>query len=186
MEQELNLKSVSGTGGDTLTREAEVRTSYKRALEREREAMLAVVPAGADRTRIARAWDELQALEAKLESFRGQIASVVDARVDELRRRLEIEAEFLTRYAVDYSQLQGDVELVGGEIAYGHWHRVESVFSHLVLAADVGVVDVVWLRKEARSADVDELIDERNKERDILKEDFEQVLKELGQDTEAL
>jgi len=71
---------------------------------------------------------------------------------------------------------------VAGQIAYEHWTRVRQLFADLVLAADVGVVDVAWLKKESKSRELEYQIEARNQERDVLEQEFKEVLRELGQE----
>jgi len=184
---ETDLRMQASTGGvdmDLAKEEAALRESFKGALLVERQALAAMrgqANAGADLARVDRLVQQWQHLDASLESFRGQIVAIVDGRVSDIRRRLALEAALVEQARVRYDQLQGNVELVAGEIAYLHWKKVYALVVDLVLGADVGVVDVAWLQKEDVTRRVGELIRDANKDRDILEQDFQQILREFGQ-----
>ena len=50
-----------------------------------------------------------------------------------------------------------------------------------MLYADLGIVDIAWLQKDARSKELSAAMEERKKEREVLEQDFRQFLKESGQ-----
>ena len=52
----------------------------------------------------------------------------------------------------------------------------------MVLTADLGMVDIAWLQKDARSKALSTAMEERKKEREVLEQDFRQFLKESGQE----
>lgn len=187
LERDMRITSSLGGIDDSLaTREAEVREAYKLALLHEKEALAAARAGRTDAVleRIDRARQEVRRLDADLQTWRSQIVAAVDARVEDVRTRLAVEKSLLGDYVARYDGLHGDVKLAAGHVAHDHWQRTRVLFADLVLAADVGVVDVAWLKKDRRSREVDDLIATRNKEREILQQDFEQVLRELGQKTE--
>jgi len=186
VERDLRIQSsLGGMSANLADRESGVRNEYRDALKAE-QAELATARGG--RSGEFEALDqyraEVDSLSGELDTLRKQVAGVVDSKVSEIKLRIAIERSLLEQYDVRYDQLHGDVELVAGEIAYHHWQHVKNLFDDLILAADVGVVDVAWLQKDAKSQRIERLMSERNKEREILEQDFEQVLKELGQESE--
>lgn len=175
-ERELRVLSSVGSDGSLVSEESEIRKRYELALKREKEALLA---SGGDGD-ASRVYATIDRLDGELESYRGQVIALVDQRVSDVRRRLDAETALLEQSKVRYDQLQGDVELVAGEIAYQHWQRAQTLFTDLVLGAEIGLVDVSWLRKDRLSRRIDELIEERGHERSILEQDFRQIRVELG------
>lgn len=181
IEHDLRVQgSLGGMNPNDIAREAELRKQYKLALFRERDALAATRSGGGgELATIDTLRNDLQKLDGELEAFRSQITVIVDQKTEEIRVILRTEQKNLERYSQIFARHQADVELVAGEIAYNHWRDVRSTFADLILSADIGVIDVAWLKKDRNSRKLAELKRERNKEREILKEDFEQVLQEL-------
>jgi tetratricopeptide (TPR) repeat protein len=177
------LDTLGGVDAGLAEHENNVRKTLKLALIRERDAMQPLRAQDPKFQRIDQLRADLDRADADLGSLRTQLTASIDARITDVRRRLGSEKELVQKYTVDYNQLRGDVQLIAGAIAYQHWDQVRTLFGDLVLAADMGVVDVAWLKKEATTEKLDNLKDERNRENDVLKQDFEQVLRESGQST---
>ena len=184
IEREIRLQaSLGGIDAEASAKEAELRKNYRLALLKEYEELAGLRPAGdAEGQQLDALVKKIGELEAGLDNFRGEVIAVVEDKLKDVRSRLKAETAILEQSSVRYDQLHGDVELVAGEIAFQQWSDARQLFAELVLGADVGVVDVAWLKKESTSRYVDQLIEERNKEREILEQDFEQLKKELGQD----
>ena len=78
--------------------------------------------------------------------------------------------------------MKSDVGAAAGEISVKYWQTVYDQVRDMVLNADLGMVDIAWLRKDARSKALAAAMEERKKEREVLEQDFRQFLKESGQD----
>jgi tetratricopeptide (TPR) repeat protein len=175
------LDTLGGLDAGLVEHENNIRQSFKLSLRRERDAMQPLRSPLPDLQRIDALRADLDRDEANLDALRSHITAAADTKIAEVRRRIASEKSLLPKYASDDTLLRGDVQLIAGAIAHQHWQEAISLFTDLVLASDMGVIDVAWLKKEATSDKLDRLKEERSRENDVLRQDFEQVLRESGQ-----
>ena len=176
-EQQLRVQeTLGGLDAGLAEKESELRKAYKLALLRERDALTPMRKAASDE-RVLKARAEIEHVSDEIDRLRAQLTAGLDERITDIKRRLRVERENIARYDEDHDVLDDDVQFVAGTIAYQHWLDAKRIFTDLVLAADIGSVDVVWLEKESASLKLEKMIEERDKEVEILKQDFEQVFK---------
>jgi hypothetical protein len=72
----------------------------------------------------------------------------------------------------------GDTKNLVGRIALNSFKRVQKQFYHLILKADVGIIDVAWDRKTDKSKQIQKLAQEKSHQLKLLDQDFAEVLKE--------
>lgn len=123
-----------------------------------------------------------RALLNRLENFNNSINVSIQNRVSDFKARLEREAILLEAEKERYQTMKTDVGATAGEISARYWQSVYDQIRDMVLNADLGVVDIAWLQKDARSKALSTAMEERKKEREILEQDFKQFLKESGQE----
>ena len=97
-----------------------------------------------------------------------------------MTRQLEREAVFVEAEKTRYSTMKTDVGQAAGAISLQYWQSVYEQVREMVLNADLGMVDIAWLQKDARSKALSMTLEERKKERDVLEQDFKQFLQESG------
>lgn len=117
-----------------------------------------------------------------LENFNYQLDASLNERVEEFRARLDREAAFIEDEKSRYIAVKTDVGEAAGEISARYWQSVYEQIRDMVLNADLGIVDIAWLQKDARSKALSAAMEERKKEREILEQNFRQFLKESGQE----
>jgi hypothetical protein len=121
-------------------------------------------------------------LMARLDNFNGDINASLRERVEMFKARLEREAEFVEAEKSRYLTVRSDVGEAAGEISARYWQSVYEQIRDMVLNADLGIVDIAWLQKDARSKALSAAMEERKKEREILEQNFRQFLQESGQE----
>ena len=120
-------------------------------------------------------------LLSDVDELKSQIDQSLHARANEFRERLNRESEFVFSERQRFINAKSDVGDTAGEISARYWQSVYEQIRDMVLNADLGIVDLSWLQKDARSKELSEAMEERKKEREILEQDFKQFLKESGQ-----
>ncbi len=178
-------KAQTGINDDVAEQEEVVKKEYQAALASERE-LLRGLRGGLDegqRASAARIDDihgRLLRSEARQETYFGKINRIVNRKVQEIRREIDVEKVRIAQYAEELSDYSGDSESLAGEIALNNFKRVDEKFNDLILKADVGIIDVAWKRKEDRSNRIKQLFDHRSNDLKTLEQNFQGVLEEEG------
>lgn len=120
----------------------------------------------------------LRQLEQRLGTLQTRLEHVVDARVDEVRKRVLAELSTLQAQRQEYTELVGNADALLDPMAEATVEAVDEELRSLVLRADVGILDVAWARKRERSEKVTEMVRELRTREMELDEEFEQVLED--------
>ncbi|MBI3179909.1 MAG: hypothetical protein HYZ27_09630, partial [Deltaproteobacteria bacterium] len=171
-------KTLAGLGGGPGAAELELRAQYTATLDREREILAAAQ--GEEATRQA-----IEAQRAVIARFYAELGSFTK-RLDELVRQksVDLKAEVLREVGVLESHRQkvtgvrDEAKVVVGEIAQASFADVERKFQDIVLRADVGIVDVAWALKEAKTHEISRRVNEQSRELKLLDDEFAEVLAE--------
>ncbi len=123
-----------------------------------------------------------KALLDRLDRFDANVEESIRVRVNDFRARLERESVLLEAEKERYVSMKSDVGMAAGEISARYWQSVFEQIRDMVLTADLGMVDIAWLKKDARSKELAQAMEDRKKEREELENDFKQFLKESGQE----
>ena len=116
-----------------------------------------------------------------ISGLQGELDLAVSEKMEDLRVRLDREKQAVAIEKARYLETRADVGKTAGDIAANFWTYVYERVRDLVMDADLGMVDIAWIRKDERSKALNSTIEERKKERDVLEQDFQQYLKESGQ-----
>ena len=120
-------------------------------------------------------------LLTRVRSLNSDINASMQERAVDFKRRLNNEIELLNAEKSRYVVAKSDVGETAGELSARYWQSVYDQIKEMVLYADLGIVDIAWLQKDARSKELSATMEERKKEREVLEQDFRQFLKETGQ-----
>ncbi len=123
-----------------------------------------------------------QSLLNRLDTFDNGINASIHERVSDIKSRLERESLMVATEKERYVAMKTDVGEAAGDISARYWQSVYEQIRDMVLTADLGMVDIAWLQKDARSKALSTAMEERKKEREVLEQDFRQFLKESGQE----
>lgn len=171
----------TGINDDVAEQEEVVKKEYQAALAREREVLRSM--RGRLDGRASRLVEVIEGVhsqllrsEARLETYFGKLNRIVNRKVQDIRRLVDIEKGRVSQYTRELASYTGDSESLAGEIALGNFQRVDGRFNELILKADVGIIDVAWKRKEDRSDRIKQLFEHQSNDLKTLEQNFEGVL----------
>ena len=177
MELAIAQKEV-GLGDPTMQREESLRARYREVLKAGEQFLrpyrggLASSARGevdkidADRARLVDA-------TAGLTTYFQDLARAVNVKTEDLRKEVRAEYSLLSMHRKSLEEL---VDSDGaGILAYLNFVRVHKDFRNVVLRGDVGLIDVMWKKKEKMSNKISQLFEDRSAELRALQESFEEV-----------
>lgn len=121
---------------------------------------------------------------SQLNAFDQTFELALRKRASQLREKLQREVAFVEAEKSRFASMKSEVGETAGNVSARYWKDVYAQVREIVLNADLGMVDIAWLLKDARSKALAATLDERKKEREVLEQDFKQFLKESG-DTQS-
>jgi TolA-binding protein len=136
---------------------------------------------GKDAERIRTAHKIIDRVERKVIRFQKEVAQEAGRQVKRIRAQVNQERDRIAGYYTELSSLGGEAETVVGGVTFESFSAVRKRFHELVLKADVGIIDVAWLRKEAHTGRISELTSERLKDIKRLGDEFQEVQKESSE-----
>lgn len=119
--------------------------------------------------------DGVQANLAELDS---KIEAAAQKRLGELKQQLAAEKTNLQDANAKLAGIIAESHSLGGGLAFAMLGKVTDRFYDLVVQSDVGLVDVAWGLKDARTSKVSKLINQQKLELKTVEEDFRQLLEE--------
>lgn len=140
--------------------------------ERERQILASRGPVG---QRLDEALAAVDATETTLKRFVLEVNAEARRRVEEMKNLVAGERDNVVTYKSELVVLGDEAQAVVGDVTYANFSNVRRKFQDLILKADVGIIDVAWLRKEEHSARRDELTKERLQDIRILDDEFQEV-----------
>jgi len=177
VEEKNNAENAVG-GDEALKRE------FDTALKRQRstyEQVRGVLPADAAqvmlRADVVRA--DAQGIKERIASAKKTLRDRVQRRADKLREQVIAEQAQLEGYGGEVTGITTDARDLVGRIAFDSFKRVRQSFYDLVLKADVGVVDVAFTRKQDKTAQIQKLSAQKDRELRQLDDEFKEVLKDV-------
>jgi hypothetical protein len=178
MRDEKARLGLSGTGDAELRARYEALISQEKAVLASGRASLSgealAVLQGVDRSR-----GSIDGLKRRSEGAKKLIREAVRRKGDALKDKVLAEARQLRDYEGEVARVSGDARDLVGSIAFESFKRVRRQFYDLVLKADVGLVDVAWTRKQDKTAEIQNLAKQKERELKGLETEFKEVLKEV-------
>jgi tetratricopeptide (TPR) repeat protein len=183
LRQEIALARDAAAGTDALSEEARLRAEYVDLLARERELLAAARgrvggPALARLERASKLSDRLAAVSARALALGERLEAEASRRAEALRARVALERAALSEQIAALDIVQGEASDEVGRIAYHAFGEVRRELYGLVLEGDVGLTDVVWVRKRDRMEQIQQLSLRKADELRALEERYRRVLKE--------
>ena len=117
----------------------------------------------------------MEQVEKKIALFEREAEAEARRQVDQIRAQVERERKNVAVYHREIEGLGNDAEEVVGGVAFENFSAVRKRFHDLVLKADVGIIDVAWLRKEEHTSRISEYTDARLKEIKSLDDEFQEI-----------
>ncbi len=164
------LRQGVGEGDAVRQAETKLRKDYQAKLgeaERFLDA-LGGADAQAARAKLAEIQRQLNEYFNSLDALAGQAVGGLDGNVASQRKLADQHRESL-QLLITSSQSGA------GVIAYVNFMKARAEFTEIVLRGEVGVIDVVWQKKEDISGKISKLFEDRTSELNLLQEAFEEV-----------
>jgi hypothetical protein len=168
-----------GLGDARYQNDATARAQFRDLLDRE--VQLASSGAGGGNgqryaQRIAPVLLQARAVEDRLTAAFNQLEVQVEARIGELRGKINTEAGKIAGYKTQLAGLDGEAHDLVGHVAERNFIMVRDKLRGIVLRADVGVTEQAWEVREEELDRVRNLQTERAREEQILDEELREVL----------
>jgi TolA-binding protein len=177
-------KARAGMDSEVLSGEEELRRQYTQSLNRER--MLAeqihsrLGPTGTTQiSKINKMRLRVDKLRRTLEQVKKELNAKVDKKAEKLRAEVEQEQRHLMSFEKSLDQLESESTNLAGGVAFKALQDVRQRFYHLVLEADVGLLDIAWGKKQEKTRKITELGKQLGSDRKRLHQEFKSVLKEV-------
>jgi hypothetical protein len=177
-----DAKNAVGVGGADEVAERGVKDRYREVLAKEHALLLSM------RSRLsgskAQDFDALSGLfsrcntiDTKLQNFDKRLESGVEGKLTAIRAALSEEKAQVGKYNVEAADYKARTDTVAGGITYDGFRKVARRFYEIVVRADVGIIDVAWALKDAKSKEVSRLVRQQKMDLKVLDAEFKEVLK---------
>lgn len=117
-------------------------------------------------------------IDTSLLGFGAKLEAGIERRLANVRLALEEERAQLGKYFIVALQYRKQSDTVAGGITHDGFQRVARRFYEIVVRADVGIIDVGWALKDAKSKEVSRLVREQKRELKLVDDEFREVLQE--------
>jgi tetratricopeptide (TPR) repeat protein len=127
---------------------------------------------------IASVLERADSVQARLAELDGKIEAAAQRRLGELKQQLLAEKADLMAANTKLGGILTESQNLGGGLAFAMLSKVTDRFYDLVVQSDVGLVDVAWGLKDARTSTVSKLINQQKLDLKTVDEDFRALLEE--------
>lgn len=111
----------------------------------------------------------------EIERLNGDIEQVATVEVSRIRRVLQQEQAKLRQYRAQLNALNGEAKEVVNGVARENFSGIRKRFGELMVKADVGIIDIAWMRKEQHKSRAVQLSRNRTNELEWLDEEFKEA-----------
>jgi hypothetical protein len=179
----LEARTTMGVGGTEELAERGVKAQYRQVMAQEHELLGSLRDrlGGDKRTEL----DTLSSLlsrasrvDASLEGFDKKLDAGIEEKLSSIRTALREEKEAVARYTTESAQYGSETDQVAGAITYQGFQSVAKRFYDIIVRADVGIIDVAWALKDAKSKEVSRLVRQQKMDLKLLDDEFREVLRE--------
>ncbi len=122
--------------------------------------------------------ERADAVQAHLADLDAKIEAAAQRRLVALKQQLLAERGDLQSANVKLGGIINESQSLGGGLAFAMLSKVTDRFYDLLVQSDVGLVDVAWGLKDARTSAVSKLINQQKLELKTVEEDFRPLLEE--------
>jgi tetratricopeptide (TPR) repeat protein len=153
-------------GGDMVSRVIIGRNSLNKIISEQQEILSSAKGVSQYASEIESFLEETIEIEKSLDKFYADMNSVVSNIISKIRSSYESELNNLNEYKSELFTIKREVEEMASLAMYSNINRVRSVFSDIVLKADLGIIDVAWEKKDKAT---DEILQQRIKRAEEIK-----------------
>jgi tetratricopeptide (TPR) repeat protein len=143
----------------------------------EREKMLLAASDRPIARRLEKIYQLLEDTDGLISGFSREVEQEASVRVGKMSLQVRAEKARVAAYRRELGLLSDEAEEVVGGVAFENFLNVRQRFYDLVLRADVGIIDVAWLLKEAHTQRITKLSKARVHDIKRLDEKFQEVKK---------
>jgi hypothetical protein len=127
--------------------------------------------------RLEKIYQLLEDTDGLISGFSREVEQEASVRVGKMSLQVRAEKARVAAYRRELGLLSDEAEEVVGGVAFENFLNVRQRFYDLVLRADVGIIDVAWLLKEAHTQRITKLSKARVHDIKRLDEKFQEVKK---------
>lgn len=178
-----NARYQVGVGDADDREDREIRERI-RALSKKERALLSGRGGDLGR-RLDRIYAVIEETEDIVDSFEQQVMREAERQITEMRKLVKAESDRVAGYRAELVSLNEEAEEVIGGVTFENFTNVRKRFHDLILKADVGIIDVAWMRKEEHGTRRNELTKKRLNEIKALDEEFREVIQSAEEKDEA-
>jgi tetratricopeptide (TPR) repeat protein len=185
LDKELeSILRIAAQQSRTEARARKVRAEYFDTLSKARN-ILATAGArlsgpGANVFAQADQWAQKLALQhVETVRIRDQLDKAIDNNSKEIYSSVLGEYQQVTKQESVLENTQREAEQAVGELAKATLDGVKVRFDDVIIRGDVGVIDVVWKKKETQRAEIERRVQVQQREIGLLEREFQEVLQEF-------
>ena len=131
--------------------------------------------AGSFGTDLYRVFEVIAQSEVEVDRVDTAITQAAERQIAKIRNKVQLEQGKVKNYRAEIVVLKEETDEVVGGVTFDNFSNVRKKFHELVLKADVGIVDVAWMRKEEHKMRSSALTKDRLAEIQFLDEEFNAV-----------
>lgn len=188
MESELRelrqqLVSEKSAGRAVSSGEEEIRRQYAQALEQQHalfQQLAARLPPGSAQWSrdIADLREQADQLGVRVANAKRILREKLAAKIQVVLDTVRAERALLAEYGGSVRDVSGSARGLVGQVVVHSFKKVKRQFYDLVLKSNVGIVDVAFTRKQDKTAQIQKLAAQKDRDLRALDEEFKEVLKD--------
>jgi tetratricopeptide (TPR) repeat protein len=178
-----DAKTATGVGGAEEVAERGVKTQYRQALAEEHKLLAGLRSRlggsqGSEFDALAGLLARCDSVDTTIDTFDKKLDRGVEEKLSSIRTTLKEEKEAVSKYTTETAEYKKETDTVAGAITYEGFQHVAGRFYEIVVRADVGIIDVAWALKDAKSKEVSRLVRQQKMDLKVLDDEFKEVLQE--------
>jgi hypothetical protein len=171
-----NARYQIGVGDAQDSKDREIRDRIRELSQKERALLRG--RGGKFGARLDRVYTAIERAEDVLDDFESKALREAERQIDKMRKLVQAESDRVAGYRAELVSLNDEAEEVIGGVTFANFTNVRKRFYELILKADVGIIDVAWMRKEEHGTRRNELTRNRLNEIKALDDEFHEVIEE--------
>ena len=176
-------KHAVGVGGTAEVAERGLKTKYKKIVDDEHSILSALKGGlsgakGAEFDTLSNLMSRCSKMDGFLVDFDSKLEQSLEAKLSGIRSTLKEEKARVAQYKTEIASYKSQTNDVAGNLTYAGFRDVAKRFYEIIVRADVGIIDVAWALKDAKSKEVSRLVRQRKMDIKMLNDEFKEVLRE--------
>ena len=175
LEEVSKQREITKIGDQAESEDDKIRKDLEKAIEEEKRLFAALPAGGATGEMIDRLKEQRKRLDQAKDDNKKYLAdleALVAEQAAYLADRVGREAKILQEYYGDVVKYRELARELAAEVAFDNLLHVRNMFHEIVLRADVGNVDIAWEKRDRLRAKIDQLLNQRTQEQQVLDRAF--------------